>query len=121
MGAEYGQKLKKENEEDVGNHRPNCTLPALYKLFSTVLYNRLYPRLHQIQSEDQGTQTYRMIEQKCQEWCVNMWIATIDFMKAFDSINHNSIWDALKTCGIKYDYISLLKRLYKKPRSDCND
>ena len=27
-----------------------------------------------------------MIEQKFQEWCVKMWIATIDFMKAFDSI-----------------------------------
>ena len=34
-------------------------------------------------------------------------------MKAFDSINHNSIWDALKTCGIEHEYISLLKRLYK--------
>ena len=28
--------------------------------------------------------TYRMIEQKCHEWGLQMWIATIDFMKAFD-------------------------------------
>ena len=45
---------KKGNEEDVGNYRPICTLPALYKLFSTVLHNRLYARLQQNQSEDQG-------------------------------------------------------------------
>ena len=60
---------KKGNEELVGNYRRICTLPALYKLFSTILYNRLYPRLHQMQSEDHLA-TYRMIEQKCHEWRV---------------------------------------------------
>ena len=84
----------------VGNYRPICSLPALYKLVTTVLYSRLYPRLDQIQSEDQAgfrrtyqamdhLTTYRMIEQRCQEWGVKMWVATIDFMKAFDSITHN--------------------------------
>ena len=42
-----------------------------------------------------------------------MWTATIDFTKAFDSITHKSIWDALKSCGIEHDYISLLKKLYR--------
>ena len=46
-----------------------------------------------------------------------MWIATIDFMNASDSIKHNAIWDALKTCGIEHEYISLLKRLYKNPKA----
>ena len=32
---------QKGNEDDVGNYRPICTLPALYKLFSTILYNRV--------------------------------------------------------------------------------
>ena len=31
--------------------------------------------------------TYRMLEQKCQEWGIKMWSATVDFMKAFDSIS----------------------------------
>ena len=31
-----------------------------------------------------------MIEQKCHEWRIKMWIATIDFTKAFDSITHKS-------------------------------
>ena len=43
-----------------------------------------------------------------------MWIATIEFMKAVDSTNHNSRWGALKTCGIEHEYISVLKRLHKK-------
>ena len=46
-----------------------------------------------------------------------MWVATIDFMKAFDTITHNSIWNALKSCGIEFEYIDILKRLYKNQKS----
>ena len=70
---------KKGNVEEVGNYRPICTLPALYKLFSKITNNRLYSRLHQAQSEDQGglrhpyqtldhLATYRLLEQKFREW-----------------------------------------------------
>ena len=45
---------KKREVEDVGNHRPICSLPALYKLFTTILYSRLYPWLDQIQAEEQA-------------------------------------------------------------------
>ena len=54
-----------------------------------------------------------MIEQKCHEWRVKMLIATIDFMKAFDSFNHNSLWDAVTICGIEHEYISFSKRFFK--------
>ena len=103
---------KKGDVENVGNYRPICSLPALCKLFSTILYGTLYPRFDQEQAEDQAGfrssyQTtdhlamYRMTEQKCHEWCIKMWIATIDFTKAFDSITHKSICKALKSCGKK--------------------
>ena len=36
---------KKGDVENVGNYCPMCSLPALYKLFSTILYRRLYSRL----------------------------------------------------------------------------
>ena len=32
------------------------------------------------------------------------------------SITHNSIWDALKSCGIEHDYIHTLKRLFKNQK-----
>ena len=38
---------KKGDVEDVSNYRPICSLLALYKLFSTILYGRLYPMLDQ--------------------------------------------------------------------------
>ena len=74
---------KKGDVEDVSNYRPICSLPAMHKLFSTILYGRLYPMLDQNQAEDQAgfrktyqttdhLATYRMMEQKCQEWGIKM-------------------------------------------------
>ena len=116
--------FKKGDVENVSKYRPICSLPALHKLFSTILYGRLYPMLDQKQAEDQAgfrktyqttdhLATYRLIEQKCHEWGIKMWTATVDFTKAFDSISHHSIWKALKSCGIEHDYISLLKKRYR--------
>ena len=45
---------KKGDVENVSHYRPICSLPALYKLFSTVLYGRLYPMLDQRRAEDQA-------------------------------------------------------------------
>ena len=45
---------KKGNVEEVEEYRPIRTLPALYKLYSTIRYNRLYDRLDRVQPEDQG-------------------------------------------------------------------
>ena len=86
--------------QDAGNYRTICTLPALFKLFST-LYIRLYPRLDQCQPADQGgfrlshqmdhLMVYRMLEQRCREWVIPLYISTIDFTKAFDRIKHQSL------------------------------
>ena len=93
---------RKGNVGAVGNYRPICTLPALYKLFSTIMCNRLYNRLDQAQSEDRGgfgrsyqtldhLATYRLLEQKCREWGIKMWVTTVDFMKAFHSTQKGTV------------------------------
>ena len=121
---------KKGDVEDVSNYRPICSLLALYKLFSTILYGRLYTMLDQYQAEDQAgfrktyqttdhLATYRMLEQKCQEWGIKMWTATVDFMKAFDSISHNSIWEALLSCNVEHGYVCFLKKFTKIRRHQC--
>ena len=84
--------------------------------------------LDQYQAEDQAgfrktyqtmdhLATYRLLEQKCQEWGIKMWTATVDFMKAFDSISHNSIWKALKSCNVDHEYVSLLRKIYKDQKA----
>ena len=46
-----------------------------------------------------------------------MWTATVDFTKAFDSICHKSIWDALKSCNIDHEYVSLLRKTHKDQKA----
>ena len=46
-----------------------------------------------------------------------MWVATVDFMKAFDSISHKSLWTALVKCGIEPQCICLLRRIHAKQKA----
>ena len=61
--------------------------------------------------------TYRLIEPKCHERGIIMWTATVDFTKAFDSISHKSIWEALKSCNVDHEYISLLRKIYRDQKA----
>ena len=45
---------KKGDVEEAVNYRPIRTLPALYTSFSTLLYNRHYPRLDLVQAGRSG-------------------------------------------------------------------
>ena len=47
-----------------------------------------------------------------------MWTATVDFTKAFDSISHKSIWEALKSCNVDHGYISLLRKIHRDRRRE---
>ena len=111
--------------QETTGHYAHCQ--RFYKLFSTSLCNRLCPRLDRVQPEDQGGfrrsfQTLdhlaglKIAEQKCREWGLKMWISTVDFMKAFDSKSHRSLWDALGHCEIEPQYVGLLKRLYQRQK-----
>ena len=116
---------KKGDREDAGNFRPICSLPILYKLFATVLCARLAPSLHKIQPPDQGgfrpnhrtddhLMVYRVLEQRCREWGVPLYIGTIDFTKAFNRIKHSALWSSLQFYGIEPAYVRLLQRLYSQ-------
>ena len=50
-----------------------------------------------------------------------MWTATVDFTKAFDSISHKSIWEALKSCNVDHEYVSLLRKIYRDQKGFGTD
>ena len=56
--------------------------------------------------------TYRLREEKCREWSVKVLIATVDFMKAFDTERHKSLWNGLAQFGFGPQYTSLSRSLY---------
>ena len=41
----------------------------------------------------------------------------LHFTKAFDSIPHKSIWEALKSCNVDHEYVSLLRKIYRDQRA----
>ena len=47
------------------------------------------------------------------EWQSPLWLVAVDFKKAFDTIGHDAIWEALQELGLPEGYIIVLKRLYK--------
>jgi len=105
------------------NYRPIAIIPILYKLFAKLIYNRLEPNLDREQSSDQAGFRHRystedhlltatLIQEIADEYQVPLWVATLDFKKAFDVINHESLWNALRQQGIQDGYINLLQQLY---------
>ena len=57
---------------------------------------------------------YRVLEQRCREWGVPLYISTIDFTKAFDRIKHSALWSSLQFYGIEPAYVKLLQRLHSQ-------
>jgi hypothetical protein len=95
----------------------------MYKLFARLLYNRISIGLLSQQSPDQAgfrpgyctddnMFTVMQILEKANEWQVPVWIASIDFQKAFDTVEHQSLWNALRRQGVSDSYVNILARLY---------
>ena len=92
---------KKGDVENVSNYRPICSLPAMYKLFSTTLYGRLYPMLDQKQAEDQAG-----FNRNARSGNQNV-----------DSDGGLHIWEALKSCNVDHEYVSLLRKIYRDQKA----
>ena len=41
-----------------------------------------------------------------------LWVATLDFAKAFDTVHHSALINALNEQGMDHTYLDLLQRLY---------
>ena len=120
--------FKKGDDTLPENYRPICIIPILYKVFSRVLCERIKARLVSEQSQDQagvwpGSScddhlfSISLVVEKSNEFSVPLWVATLDFKKAFDTISHKSIWESLAAHGVPSVYISMLARLYKGQRA----
>ena len=45
-------------------------------------------------------------------WDSEMWFASLDLQKAFDRIEHDSLFQALQAQGVPDTYLQVLRRLY---------
>jgi len=116
--------FKKGDPQLPSNYRPISILPIFYKLFSRVLHQRLKAFLEPEQSIDQAgfrsgyncedhLLSLVLLYERLTEQNLDLWMAAVDFEKAFDSVSHESIWEALASQSVPEAYISVMQRLYE--------
>jgi hypothetical protein len=119
---------KKGDPNDIGNYRPISLLPSLYKLFSSILEKRISKTIENNQPVEQAgfrsgfstmdhVHTVELLIEKYQEFQKPLYIAFIDYQKAFDTLSHFSIWQSLKAQHVEPQYINILKYLYENSTS----
>jgi len=115
---------KKDDPTLPENYRPITLLPILYKLFARVLCQRIGCVLDQSQPPDQagfragyGCQdhlhTIILIIEAMNEFQLPLWVCAIDFKKAFDSVEHDHLWEALSQQKVPNRYTRRLAQLYR--------
>uniref|UniRef100_A0A7E4UZN1 Reverse transcriptase domain-containing protein n=1 Tax=Panagrellus redivivus TaxID=6233 RepID=A0A7E4UZN1_PANRE len=124
---------KKGDPLDIGNYRPISLLSTIYKVLTKVLAERIGATVVErgfLPPEQAGFRSsYSTIDhihalsilaQKCYEYDIPLYVAFIDFQKAFDSVEFDAIWTALEECGVDDGIISMVKLLYGNGHSSIN-
>lgn len=57
--------------------------------------------------------TIKQLIEKCNEYNRIYYLGFVDYNKAFDSIKHKHLWEALKQQGVQSKYIRIMKQIYK--------
>ncbi|GBP28313.1 Retrovirus-related Pol polyprotein from type-1 retrotransposable element R2 [Eumeta japonica] len=100
----------------------------IYKIFSKIILDRISTTLDENQPIEQADfrkkfatidhiHTVKQIVEKYNEYNKPLYMAFIDYTKAFDSISHEEIWDSLKNQGIPTVYIKIIKSIYAKSKA----
>jgi hypothetical protein len=119
---------KKGDKMDIGNYRPISLISHISKLFTKVIKNRIEKQLDANQSKEQAgfRQGYStsdhlhvitQLVEKCNEYTLPLCLVFVDYEKAFDSVEHNGIIDAMRAHGIQETYVETLASIYNKGTS----
>ncbi|CAF4889151.1 unnamed protein product [Pieris macdunnoughi] len=116
---------KKGDPTDVGNYRPISLQPSMYKLFASCLERRLSKYTEEYQPVEQAgfrrgfstidhIHALDMIIEKYIDQNCPLYLGFVDYAKAFDTISHKSMWQALGECNVPYEIIELIQNIYQQ-------
>ena len=107
--------FKKGKENDINNYRPICLLQTIYKIWATILTNRLSPILNLLTNDNQCAykakrSTYDAIYYIKKNFSKNLIDGHIafDLSKAFDRIDRNKLWWTLYRKGLPIRLINFI-------------
>ena len=115
--------FKKGNRKDIKNYKPICLLSNMYKLFTKIITTRLENKLDENQPREQAgfrskysttdhIHAINQLKEKCHEYNIPLYVAFVDYEKAFDSVQTQAILTSLPEQGIEDVYIEILKDIY---------
>lgn len=98
------------------------------KIFMKIIKNRIYAQLDSNQPPEQAgfrkglsaidhIHTVNQLIEKANEYEIELHLVFVDFQKAFDSINHTYLWNALEEQGVCKEILDILKELYKNSKA----
>lgn len=119
---------KKGDPNDINNYRPISLLSSIYKLFSSIIEKRIRKTIENHQPVEQAgfrrgfstvdhIHSIEMIIDKYIEFQKPLYIGFIDYRKAFDTLEHQAIWESLRSQNIEASYIKVLQCIYKNSSS----
>ena len=92
---------------------------AMLKILQARLQHYMNQELPDVQAgfrKDRGTRDLTVnicwIIEKAREFQRNVYLCSIDYAKAFDRVDHNTLWKALREMGIPDHLTCLLRNLY---------
>ena len=115
--------FNKRDPSDMGNYRPISIISILLKLFSRIIMGRIRTLLCSRQPVEQAgfkpgfscedhLLALTLVYEAMREFNNEFWMALVDFRKAFDTVSHCFLWQALYDQQVPTVYISILQRLY---------
>ena len=114
---------KKGSTKESVNHQTTAIISHASKVMLKILHTRLQhygnQELPDVQAgfrKGRGTRdqiaTIGWIIEKAREFQKNIYLCFINYAKAFDCVDHNKLWKALKKMGISDPLTCLLRNLY---------
>lgn len=103
---------KKGDKHNIENYRPLSLGSNTAKIFTKIITNRIKNTLEAQQPTEQAgfrrnfstidhLFTINQLIQKCEEYNIEVYLLFIDYTKAFDSVKHRSVIEAMKDQGIE--------------------
>ena len=114
--------FKTGDPKEAKNYGPIASISILYKLFSRMLCTRIQATVFESLSNDQAAYrpgystedhllTIALLTEPCEEWNQDLWLGLVDFEKAFDTVEHQSLFEVLTK--------SVSKRVISTCSGDC--
>lgn len=115
---------KKGDRKNLNNFRPISLASNLSKIFLKIVKERIFEKLDFNQANEQaGFRKKRstvdqlfvinQLLERAREYSIKLNLLFIDYNKAFDSVFHNKVWEALGNQGIESKWTNVIKNLYE--------